>query len=78
MAHAYAHSRTHTRFLSPSPQGQITSENWHQFAPYLLMVLLMAIYIPLTVADIVFQLRAEHRARRTVSGGDLHRDETGY
>jgi hypothetical protein len=38
-------------------QGQITVNNWQQFVPTLLIVLTTIIYIPLSVVDIIQQVR---------------------
>jgi len=44
-------------------QGRISTSNWQQFVPDLLLLLTTIIYVPLTINDIVQQLRAEHRLR---------------
>lgn len=50
--------------LSSSPyQGRITHKTWKKFVPDLLIILTTIVYVPLTVADIYLQLKAERRVK---------------
>lgn len=40
-------------------QGDINFDNWKEFVPDLLLVIITAVFLPLTITDIVLQIRAE-------------------
>lgn len=44
-------------------QGHISFSNWTHFVPDLLLALMTAVFLPLTITDVVLQLRAEKRLR---------------
>lgn len=55
----YSHS--HLSSVSSELQGSVEGHKWRVFVPDLLLVIITAIYIPVTIADIVLQLRAERK-----------------